>query len=433
MSFVLLGILNSQAAGGGWAGAPYFISEIKIDGATDSWSYDTDVDSSGNIYLASTLNTNTGMAVSKLTADGVLEWTKTLALGTSSYVAAIDVGEDGAINVTGSIGASPDTIVAEYDSTGSLNFQGTVNYPQIWGSTDESYGKAIHTRDNPAVERYVVARYKSSSTRVHVNKYTTAWANVRGVSIWNTWFIAEHAAFSNNGEAHVAGYFDAGGFSWDPFVLKFNKDVTGLSYRRKYAQSSPNYVYGAAHDGTNRVVVTGYDGYGQFAIAHLLDNGTDTYYKRLHATSGSKAGHSAAFDSSGNWYVNTRDNSTNDHYFYKFNSSGVLQWQRKLTGMISTRKTRMQATASGLVMTGQGYDNSILAIRLPLDGSGTGTWVTPSGGSYTYSVSSETVTDDTKQFGAMSDGSTSSVSRSLTTSSYTDATATATEYPVEVN
>lgn len=99
-----------------------------------------------------------------------------------------------------------------------------------------------------------------------------------------------------------------------------------------------------------------------------------------------------ACDSSGNVYVLTQPNSSaNVATILKFNSSGTLQWQRNLTytgANLSPTSITIDNTNSVFIL-GMGLSttpNRAVVIRLPTDGSQTGTY-----GSWAYAASSYTI------------------------------------------
>jgi hypothetical protein len=102
--------------------------------------------------------------------------------------------------------------------------------------------------------------------------------------------------------------------------------------------------------------------------------------------------HQVNCDSSGNVYSFTQPSgASNTVTILKFNSSGTLQWQRNLvyTGAtILPTSIAIDNTNSAFILTiGQNSTpNRAVVIRLPLDGSLTGTY-----GSWAYSASSYTI------------------------------------------
>jgi hypothetical protein len=134
-------------------------------------------------------------------------------------------------------------------------------------------------------------------------------------------------------------------------------------------------------------------------IMKFSSNGSLTWQKTLDLnTSTLQTINGIDVDISGNVYVCGTDNNAgvNAGILAKFNSSGTVQWQRSITKsnlfavkVLSTGELMITGQWVGLAQNGQ---EQPLVIRVPVDGSKTGTY-TVGGSSISYAASSYTISD----------------------------------------
>jgi hypothetical protein len=94
-------------------------------------------------------------------------------------------------------------------------------------------------------------------------------------------------------------------------------------------------------------------------------------------------GGSVGFDTAGNLFVVSSIVADGSVHIAKYNSSGVVQWQRRLTnvdgGGVYPQSDLIAITSSGITFSCIFYDTSwnftSARIILPVDGSHTGTWL----------------------------------------------------------
>ena len=140
MSFILLGILNSQAAGEAFT---YWMATL--GGASADVGYSIAIDSSDNVYVFGyAFSTGAGSAdvlLAKYNSSGTIQWQR--VLGGAGYDAARSVAIDSSDNLyvlgyTTSTGAgSADFLVAKYNSSG------TVQWQRVLGGSNGDYGQSV--------------------------------------------------------------------------------------------------------------------------------------------------------------------------------------------------------------------------------------------------------------------------------------------------
>ena len=152
MSFTLLGILNSQAAGG----LTYWLSTL--GGAVSEVGYSVAIDSSDNVYvLGRTNSTGAGgydFLIAKYNSSGTIQWQR--VLGGAGTEIGNSVAIDSSDNVyvfgyTTSTGAGGDDfLIAKYNSSGTVQWQRVLG----GGSNEVGYSVAIDSSDNVYVFGY---------------------------------------------------------------------------------------------------------------------------------------------------------------------------------------------------------------------------------------------------------------------------------------
>lgn len=166
------------------------------------------------------------------------------------------------------------------------------------------------------------------------------------------------------GNSYISGY-SHNGTDFDAIVAKYDTGG-GVSWQRRIAGSTGNdYAYATGCDSSGNCYVTGNflastDMY-QF-VAKFNSIGTIQWQRALDGvTTNPDSGSGIAADSSGNSYVvGYTNNATNDDFsIVKYNSSGVIQWQRKLTYAANDRGYGVAVDTSGNVyVTGVSYSGT---------------------------------------------------------------------------
>ena len=348
------------------------------------------IDSLDNIIVAGYTDSegagSTDFLIAKYSSSGFLQWERTLG-GTGddqSYSVAIDSLDNIIVaGQTTSDGAgATDSLIVKYSSSGVLQWGRTL------GGTVNDIGSevAIDSLDN-----IIVAGYTNSggagSTELLIAKY-----NSSGVLQWDRTLggtgaeYGQGVAIDSADNIIVTGFTQSDGAgSNDVLIAKYNSSGV-LQWDRTLGGTGNDRAYEVAVDSSDNIIVTGYtdsDGAGgnDVLIAKYNSSGVLQWQRTLGGT-GADIGQGVAIDSADNIIVTGYTNSDGaggyDILVAKYNSSGVLQWDRTL-GAAGTDIGIGAAVDSSdnIVITGYGVPDGagahdILIAKLPSDGTGTG-------------------------------------------------------------
>jgi len=412
MSFVLLGILNSQAAGGVEA---YWLANIGSSG--NDRGYAVAFDSSGNIYTAG-YSPGVGAGAEdvllvKYDFFGTVLWQRTLGGISDEEATSLAIDSSGNVYIHGqteSDGAgSRDFLLAKYDSSG------TVLWQRVLGQSGNDFagGIALDSSDNvymtggidftTLLEReQLLAKYNSSGT-IQFQKRLGGGENSANDS-------GSSVAVDASDNIYVLGGTSSEGVSGDLLLVKYDTSGT-IQWQRILGGASSDGGFSVDVDSSGNIYTFGFtqsEGAGNrdLLLAKYNSSGTIQWQRILGGGDYDTGGlaDSLAVDSSGNSYFTGWSQSTGavgrDFIVAKYDTSGTIQWQRFLGGASNDEGYSVAVDSSDNLYifgdtqsTGEGFRSWLLA-KVPSDGSLTGTY-SLGGNNITYSASSLTAATST--------------------------------------
>ena len=357
-------------------------------------------DSQGNIYFTGQDSSSPSkLVLFKLNSSGVVQWQRQLSqVDWNSYGNALAVDSSNNVYIAGnseyptSGTRYPCGVLAKYDTNGNLQFVRQIYQPNYYNECSFA-GLKIDSSDNIFVAGKVsVYGNNYWGTRIIIVKYNTS-----GVIQWK-----KETGGTNDSKLHPAsmtmdssGNFYLSGYSYPGYPAKgtgvvHKIDNTGTFVWAKEAYEASSWVSctGIAVDSSGNVYAGGY--YLTDVILTKWNSSGTLQWQRKLSSAGSDDARSLALDSSGNVYMLGITNGVT--FVAKYNSSGTIQWQRQLSG--SGSASHIWTDDTFLYISGTVGGSTGVLITLPTDGSLTGTYtingvsVTVAAGSLTDSASS---------------------------------------------
>jgi len=443
MSFILLGILNSQAAGGAFS---YWLATL--GGSVFEEALGVAADSSDNFYAFGRSSSQGAGSFDFLLAKydtlGTIQWQRVLGGADSEVGHAVTVDSSDnvyAFGYTSSTGAgSIDFLLAKYNSSGTIQWQRVLG----GASVERGYSIAVDSADN----LYVAGEVNSAgagSADCFIGKYnssgTIQWQRALG---GNGFEQANGVTVDASDNVYVTGYTSSTGAGSIDFLLaKYNSSGT-IQWQRVLGGASDELGVSVTTDSSGNVYAFGYTtstgaGSRDFLLAKYNSSGTIQWQRILGGTD-FDSGAAVKTDSSGNVYLAGYTNSAGaggtDFLLAKYDSSGTIQWQRVLGGSaadiayaITIDSLDNLNVAGRTFSTGEGSADFLLA-KLPNDGSLTGTYQLD-GVDIIYSTSTLTAATSTLT-AATSTLTDQTLTLTAATSTLTAATSTLTDHIVGI-
>tara|TARA_Y100000004_G_scaffold153380_1_gene177049 strand:- start:4460 stop:5824 length:1365 start_codon:yes stop_codon:yes gene_type:complete len=359
------------------------------------------VDSLKNVYITGiTQSAGAGSNdafIAKFDSSGTIQWQRTLGGANSDNGFAIAVDSSHNVYICGDTdtgGSQNDEIlVAKYSPSGTIQWQRTLgNTGNDKGrgiAVDSSHnvyvtGYARNTSSSPNRDELFLAKYNSSGT-IQGHRFlggsTSDGDDSRAMAI----------DIDSSDNVYMCGSTDVvGNGNDDLLITKYNSSLQ-IQWQRTLGNSVKDEGYGCAVDSLGNVYITGYTSHdvntNRIVIAKYNTSGTIQWQRTLAANLHAHEGYACAVDGSGNVYVTgiaVIDLGT-DFAIAKYNTSGVIQWQRNLRttgGQTDVARAIVTDGSNNFYVCGYtGSPSNVLLAKLPGDGSLTGTY-----GSYEYAA-----------------------------------------------
>lgn len=360
---------------------------------TSTQVYGVAVDTSGNMYSANTLS---GQRIQKFDSVGASQFV--YQTSTIDRPIAVTIDSSNGIYMLGRQSSQINNIV-KYNTSGSITWQIKIDN----GGRGLEYSAIAVTGTTAVIVagRATVDPGPGDDSYGGIGSYSAS----TGARDWNrrtsgTGYVFYGVTTDPSGNIYGAGWRSGP----TPFALKTTSTGASMTWANDYnVMSGMDAIYYDASSGN------------VYARGSVNATGS-TIFVKLSPTDGSvtwareitnfyppgSATNIIVTDSSGNIYL-TGTSPSSGALIFKFNSSGTLQWQRRLTvspvGGNIPRFRSITLVSSNVMALGGYFDNSSnqgvgLTVELPTDGTKTGSYVVGSF-TFTYAAHNSTVSTTT--------------------------------------
>jgi hypothetical protein len=403
-----------------------FVS-FEVKSNANTYAYDLALDSTGVMYVAGQESDggSRDSQINKYAVNGTKTWGRKYYRSSGSrYEYSTGVVVDSSNNIYTI--SNPD-YGQQSVRISKVNSDGTFSYSRNY-SPASGNGYINGSAVDPSGNIIVCGRGYSNGTAWN---NSTIKFNSSGAVVWQRrWgdnpedFQGYRVACDSSGNIYVAGTRGTLGTasSYRGFIIKYNSSGT-LQWQYQYNESTlGGGIYRIAIDSNDNIYATGYFGTTTSTVAVLFKLNTDGDIVWQRKITG-EAGYywDVSFDGSGNVYVAGSDVGNSAAAWFKYNSSGTLQLQRKMTNSDFVQSC-LYKTASLHFLGNRSTPGEGLLFKVPADGSLTGTY-TLNSISRVYSASSlsdaaGTLSKSTISYSDTADGWTERSSGDTTNSSY---------------
>jgi hypothetical protein len=359
-------------------------------------------DSAGNIiFFGGADTTDTVLGIVKLSPAGNIIWQKTL--NNSNYCSgdALSVDSDDNLYLTGyeSSGDSDRAFLIKLNSAGEILWQQYIdNAP-----TGNEAGTDIAIASSGSV--YVLAFISSDESTSILLKFTNSGSLVWTRKLAGLLDINSGLSIDSNEHLYIVTSYGN-----NIILLKINSNGN-IIWQREIIVPEPPYL----NNGQETLVIDSED-FGYITFTSVINGAPGTYltyllkfdpsgtiiWQREVVMPGSINASDLAIDSSNNIYLGINHRNANNDFdvtTLKFNSNGLVAWQRTLNSINSSDEywwwyygvNNIAASDTGYSICGYQYtegSGEIFVTNLAADGSGTGTH-----GPFIYSEASVTVNE----------------------------------------
>lgn len=380
-----------QVSGGG---DNYWLATLGVSGFTTN-GYGVAIDSSDNIIAVGQTNGegegNYDALVVKYSKSGTILWQKTLGDTVIDRLYGVTVDSSDNIYVCGranysSRTSSEDMITAKFNPDGTLSWVRGLgsDYGETNNSVSiDSSGNVITVGSGSITgsgsDQYSIITKRSSSGSL---------TSVRRFGDTNDRVYTYGSDIDSSDNIYLAGTADYSysGNSTSAILMKYNSSLT-LQWWKVLGSTTNNnndYFYDVKVDSSGNPIACGYtvsQGQGGYDVLVAKYNSSGVLqWQKTYGTSSDDYGRNIVFDSSGNIYVAGYSTQTgNPSFIMKLNSSGVLQWAKSFDST-TTSIDQLWGIAldsdENIVVVGRTFINatSLATYRLPSDGGDSGTY-----------------------------------------------------------
>lgn len=316
-------------------------------------------------------------------------WINTLSGTSTESSLGVTATSDGSVYVAGATNSegagNNDLSVVKYNSSGTLQWQRTIG----GSNSDYGFGIAADSSGNIYVTGYQ-SSYGTQANQFYLVKYNSSGALQwqRSLVCIGSLYCRDIVVDSSDSNVYLVGFSsdtNSTSGSNDIFVCKYSASGD-LQWQRLLGGSSVDTGRGIGLDSSNNVYISYHTlsiGQGNYDVGVAKYNSSGVLqWQRILGGTAFDANGSLAVDSSGNSYISFETSSEgqggSDFGIAKYNSSGALQWQRIIggTGTDSARSAALDSSgnvyAFGNTSSAGAGGNDLLIVKY--NSSGTLQW-----------------------------------------------------------